>query len=96
LDRRLYHLLPARPAALDEPDVPRAQYEAEMARREQEDPYPDWETRPDLELPPLGVDSYKISCAMRHYVPPAPAPKPKKVEPVDSPDQVALDDDIQF
>jgi hypothetical protein len=34
---------------------------------------------------------------MRRYVPPAqPSLKPQKVEPVNAPDQVALDDEIEF
>jgi hypothetical protein len=45
--------------------------------------------------------SYEMSLAWKRYVAPeptpkAPAPKPQTVEPVDAPEQVALDDEIRF
>jgi hypothetical protein len=86
------------PRPLDQPDVPLAQYAAEMDRRLQEDPDPDWEAAEGAVPNPEFCgwkDSYRVSCEMRRYVRPAPAPKPQKVESV-APEQVALDDEIQF
>lgn len=104
------------PRPLDQPDIPYEQYAAEMDRRLEADPYPDWETaaemnrrhQDDPDWKPLPEDepphpsvrpwehSYQISLAMRRYVYPPSKPKPKKVEPVDAPEQVALDDEIEF
>jgi hypothetical protein len=78
-------------------DIPLAQYAAEMDRREQENPEPEWEAAegavPDPEF--CGwKDSYRVSCAMRRYVYPPPKPKvAKPIVPVDAPEQVSLDDD---
>lgn len=83
------------PRPLDQPDIPYEQYAAEMDRREQNDPYPDWEPSAEAEPPHPVVrpweDSYRVPCAMRHYVYPSRAPKVKKLEPIDAPEQTDLE-----
>jgi hypothetical protein len=93
-----FFLLDPRP--LDQPDISLAQYAAEMDRRrlQEEDPHPEWAAA-DVPIQAVHVgwkDPYRVSCAMRRYVYPPSKPKPKKVEPVDAPEQVALDDENGF